>query len=419
MNRMLGVLMGAVIGLLPVPAASGSAWGSPAYGDPPGWCTRYSDMWTATVITNDPLVGTNPERDTFYGFHPDPGYDDWYGFFYGDFRGTPGDSSGWVKLLHENYPDHYHWNIASNGWAVHGHAKQYIAYYNWTFGGQCGFGAYGSDLAPPYMADQYGWPVVDIYVDAKAPYPPVPRVLSATPSSVTFTWDPVADQGDGAGQDYYAAGLDHYTSWVTVDGGPPLQQVTSAEPLTVERAATNGQDVCVHVVAVDKVGNATPDESVCVRAIAPPPMPDWGPLASSVTANPAPLGLVGLDSWLWLQPVPARQEVEEMWGGVEYRITATPVGSTWDYGDGATDRFAGRSAFGSAFPAQSTISHMFQAHSQAGYAIAATVSYTVSWSALVAGSWVGPYPMGSIDQSAVPLLYPVEQAEPELLLAGP
>src|SRR6266566_1207951 len=70
------------------------------------------------------LVANNPERDTFYGFHPNPGYDDWYGYFYGDFRGTAGDASGWIKLLHEDYPSHYSWNFASNGWAVHGHVKQ-------------------------------------------------------------------------------------------------------------------------------------------------------------------------------------------------------------------------------------------------------------------------------------------------------
>src|SRR5947209_17328925 len=134
MRRALALLIALLAGLHPSPATA--VTGSPAYPDPPGWCTRYSDMWTATVRTNDPLVGTNPERDTFYGFHPDPGYDDWYGYFYGDFRGLPGDRSGWVKLLHESYPNHYSWNFASNGWAVHGHAKPYIAYYNWTLGRQ-------------------------------------------------------------------------------------------------------------------------------------------------------------------------------------------------------------------------------------------------------------------------------------------
>src|SRR6266568_693276 len=147
MRRCCILALVAVLAALPTPALAASPGSGPGYGDPPGWCTRFSDMWPATVVTNDPLVGTNPERNTFSGFHPNPGYDDWYGYFYGDFRGSPGDASGWVKLLHEFYPKQYSWNFATNGWAVHGHAKQYIAYYNWTFGGQCGMGRYGN-LAP-------------------------------------------------------------------------------------------------------------------------------------------------------------------------------------------------------------------------------------------------------------------------------
>jgi hypothetical protein len=420
MRQIATALIFVVVALLPARADAASVWGSPVYGDPPGWCTRFSDMWVATVVTNDPLVGTNPERDTFYGFHPDPGYDDWYGYFYGDFRGSPADRSGWVKLLHEDYPDHYRWNFASNGWAVHGHAKQYIAYYNWTFGGQCGLGRYGSASPAPYMADQYGWPVVDVYVDANAPYPPAPRVLSASTTTVSFTWDPVADRGDGAGQDYFEAGLDHYDSWVSVDGGPPLQRESSALPRIVAQQVQHGQNACIHVVAVDRVGNATPDESMCARALNAPPMPDWGPLTSVVYANPTPSGLVGLDSWVWLAPEPADAVLYETSDGVEYRITAQPAGATWAFGDGEVDRYAGRGAFGSPFPAQSAVTHTFQGESQAGYSIAATVDYRVTWSALVNGAWVGPYPMGTVGRAAVPLVYPVEQAQPEiLLLTGP
>ncbi len=392
-----------------------SATGSTGYGDPPGWCTRYSDMWTQAIYTRDPLVGTNPERNTFYGFHPDPGYDDWYGYFYGDFRGVPGDRSGWVKLLHEDYPNHYSWNFASNGWAVHGHAKQYIAYYNWTFGGQCGMGRYGSAYPAPYMADQYGWPVVDIYVDANAPYPPAPRVVAATPDSVSFTWDPVADQGDGAGPDFYESGLDHYTSWVTIDGGPPLQLANSPMPRTLVQAVPHGHDACVHVIAEDRVFNRTADQSTCARALTPPPMPDWGPLAAAVKANPAPPGLVGLDSWLWLDPAPAAETFTETVDGFDYFVTATPVGATWDFGDGDVASYGTAAGFGVAFPLQSPVTHMFQAHSRLGYAIGAMVTYRVSWSAKVGATWVGPYPMGSIDRAAVPLVYPVEQAQPEVV----
>ena len=127
MRRLSALILVVILALRPAPVAAASGWGSAIYGDPPGWCTNFSDMWVATVVTNDPHVGTNPEQNTFYGFHPNPGYDDWYGYFYGDFRGSPGDSSGWVKLLHENYPDHHHWNFATNGWSVHGHAKQYTS----------------------------------------------------------------------------------------------------------------------------------------------------------------------------------------------------------------------------------------------------------------------------------------------------
>ncbi len=123
MRRLIAVLFGCVVALVPLPVRAWSAWGRSGYGDPPGWCTNVSDMWTTSVVTNDPLVASNPERDTFYGFHADPGYDDWYGYFYGDFRGAPGDTSGWVKLLHETYPHHYHWTIGDFGWAVHGHVK--------------------------------------------------------------------------------------------------------------------------------------------------------------------------------------------------------------------------------------------------------------------------------------------------------
>lgn len=402
-----------VLAALPAPVAAASAWGSPVYGDPPGWCTRYSDMWTASVVTNDPLVGTNPERETFYGFHADPGYDDWYGFFYGDFRGRPGDSSGWVKLLHERYPQHYHWNFADNGWAVHGHVKQYIAYYNWTFGGQCGVGRYGFTWAPPYMADQYGWPVVDIYVDAVPPFDPAPRVVAATPSSVSFMWDPVADQGDGAGQDFFEAGMDHYTSWVTIGTDPTrLQERSTAAPLVITQYAGAGATACVHVQAVDRVGNHSAEKVACAQALSAPPMPSWS-AASRVLANPLPPGLAGFETWLWLAPSPQTLSAIETYNGVQYAVTASPVTAVWDLGDGT-----GASGFGDAYPRPSSVTHVFQADNRAGYAIRAWIRYDVTFKALVAGEWLGPYPMGGVVIPAAPLAYAVRQAQPELVGIG-
>jgi len=105
-------------------------------------------------------------------------------------------------------------------------------------------------------------------------------------------------------------------------------------------------------------------------------------------------------------------------GGVTYRITARPAGVTWDFGDGDVERRVGSAAFGVPFPAPSQVTHIFQAHSRLGYVIAAAVTYWVSWSALVAGVWSGPYPMGSVVRETAPLVYPVEQAQPEIVLMG-
>jgi hypothetical protein len=374
-------------------------------------------MWTAKIVTNDPLVGMNPERDTFYGFHPNPGYDDWYGYFYGDFRGAAGDASGWVKLLHEDYPNHYQWNFASNGWSVHGHAKQYIAYYNWTFGGECGIGRYGNGSPPPYMADEFGYPVVDIYVDSVPPPAPRPAVLRVATDSVAFTWDPVVDMGDGAGADYFVAGMDHYTSWVTMNGTTQqLQMVSTIEPRIVTQARMSPGDVaCVHVQAFDKVGNASPERAVCSRALAAPPMPGWAELAVRVAANPGGIGLVGLDSWFWLDPAPRVVTIHETSGGTDYAITATPVSATWDFGDGRGADLAGASAYGRPYPQPSTVTHVFEAHSQPGYRVQASVRYAVSWTAAGPGRDVETHPMGVFVQTAVPVRYPVEQAQPELL----
>jgi hypothetical protein len=412
MRCLLAVTIALTFALQPAPVAAGSSWGSGGYGDPPSWCTKFSDMWTATVVTNDPLVGTNPEQDTFYGFHANPGYDDWYGYFYGDFRGIPGDSSGWVRLLHETYPHHYHWNFATNGWAVHGHAKEYIAYYNWTFGGQCGLGAYGNNAPPPYMADQYGYPVVDIYVDAVPPFDPQPYVTAVTPSSVAFSWDPVADRGDGAGRDYFVSGLDHYESWLTVsDRAGRLQSASTSAPRTVSIAGLAPRETaCLHVRAIDRVHNATSDKVSCAAPLAPPPMPAWPAPDIAVVANPTRVGLVGLDTWLWLAPTPSTLSADEALQGTEYSVTATPIAATWDFGDGSSG-----TGFGRAYPQPSSVTHTYQAHREDGYRVRVVIRYDVTWAALVGGRRFGPYPLGSIELPARPLVYPVEQAQPELV----
>ena len=97
MNRRLRRLLGAAaIALTAAVATAGPAhayprWGDPPYPDPPGFCPAGSPMSRAYGSffhpSNDPTVAANPEQDTFWGWHANPGYDYWFGRWYGDFRG--------------------------------------------------------------------------------------------------------------------------------------------------------------------------------------------------------------------------------------------------------------------------------------------------------------------------------------------
>jgi hypothetical protein len=102
----------------------------------------------------------------------------------------------------------------------------------------------GSPWPAPYMADVDGYPVLDIYVDAVPPDDPKPRIAAVGPASISFTWDPVSDRGYGAGADYFAVGMGHYTSWLTIDGGPPIERRDSALPLVLLATAPPKKKPC-------------------------------------------------------------------------------------------------------------------------------------------------------------------------------
>jgi hypothetical protein len=176
-----------------------------------------------------------------------------------------------------------------------------------------------------------------------------------------------------------------------------------------------GESACVHVVAVDRVQNSTADEVSCASPLVPPPMPSLRAHDVAVTANPGSVGLVGLDTWFWLAPAPAALTVDETYLGSQYVVTATPMAAGWDFGDRSTMQATGSSGFGRAYPQQSSVTHTYQAHSQAGYTVRAIIRYDVTWSAVAGGRRVGPYPLGSIEIPARPLVYAVEQAQPELI----
>lgn len=409
----LVVALSAAVALGPVMALANQSGDGP-YQDPADMCRNHSNVDHATVVTADPTVPTNPERDTFYGFHNNPGYDNWYGHFYGDFRGSAADDSGWKFIMRVNYPDTGHWNFSDWNWAVHGHATQYIAYYNWTFGGECGMGSYGGADPPPYMADITGPAVVDIYVDSVPPENPRPYATSVTSDAVTLTWDAVRDIGDGLGQDIYTSGLQKYEYWLTVNGADG-GHTTSSQPQSVTASNLSpGDVVCLNVVAVDNLQNATAPQSGCARPDTPP-SPPVTPSAGSVAANPSPAGLTGLPSWLWLTPTPAAQTTQEKSGADTYEITMTPISASWDYGDGAHFVATGQGAFGDPYPATSSIQHLYETQSQAGYVISARVTWQETWTVTNGGHTRGPFTGPATTSDAVPLTYPVQQAQPELV----
>jgi hypothetical protein len=317
------------------------------------------------------------------------------------------------------YPQHYHWNFANFGWSVHGHVTQYIAYYNPTFGGQCGYGAYGNATVPPYMADVVGYPVVDIYVDTVPPWPPQPRVTSVTSSTVSFAWDAVADRGDGGGRGFWTAGMAQspagYTAWATVNGGAPQQQGKTLAPRTITVSGLNpGDRACVSVYATDAVGNSGTTQTVCGYPLVPPAMPSFSFAPTTVHANPSPSGLTGFESWFWLDPQPQPATAAEAGNGYTYTVTATPQSTTWAFGDGSTEQLGDPAGYGLSYPQRSSVAHTYEAQSTA-YAVQAVETYAVTWTAQSGGVTYGPYPMGTVDGPAAGLGYPVEQAQPELV----
>jgi hypothetical protein len=61
------------------------------------------------------------------------------------------------------------------------------------------------------------------------------------------------------------------------------------------------------------------------------------------------------------------------------------------------------------------VTHVFEAHSQSGYLVRASIRYQVTWTASGGGRLFGPFPLGAVSLDAEPLAYAVEQAQPVLV----
>jgi hypothetical protein len=130
--------------------------------------------------------------------------------------------------------------------------------------------------------------------------------------------------------------------------------------------------------------------------------------------NPPGAQLVGVPTWLWVdgpwQPASATASV----GAVSATVTARPTGVEWDMGDGTTETCGPGTPYDTArapSAQHSDCTHVFTHSSTARtggtYAVTATVTYDVDWTASTGGGG----PLGSLTRSAtVPVTVQEAQA---------
>src|SRR5205085_10575017 len=92
-------------------------------------------------------------------------------------------------------------------------------------------------------------------------------------------------------------------------------------------------------------------------------------------ANPG-LGLTGLPSWFWLGGSPQMPDVSVSAGGLTVTVRARLSDVTWSFGDGGS--LSAGTDLGRAFPAPSTIQHVYQTDTfgRASYPVSALLRYT-------------------------------------------
>jgi hypothetical protein len=126
----------------------------------------------------------------------------------------------------------------------------------------------------------------------------------------------------------------------------------------------------------------------------------------TVNVNPG-VGLTGLPMWFWCAGSPTMPDASASSGPLTVTVRATLADVTWEFGDGA----GSSGDLGRAFPAQSTIQHVYQTDSfglTSGYPITVSVRWNVSFS--VNGGPFSDLGFKTMDYSRS---YVVEQLQPQ------
>ena len=132
--------------------------------------------------------------------------------------------------------------------------------------------------------------------------------------------------------------------------------------------------------------------------------------------NPPGAQLVGVPTWLWVDGPWAPASATAAVGAVNATVTATPVQVVWTTGDGATTTCDAGTPYDPSRPPadqHSSCTHVFTRSSSAlaggTYAVTATVTYDVAWSASTGAGGE----LGSLSRSTT---VPVRVAEAQALI---
>lgn len=129
--------------------------------------------------------------------------------------------------------------------------------------------------------------------------------------------------------------------------------------------------------------------------------------ALQVSINPG-IGLTGLASWYWLAGNPQMPDATATAGPLTVTVHATLIDVVWDFGDGSG--LSSGTDLGRAFPAQSSIQHVFESDTfeRPGYKCTALVRYRATYS--VNG---GPFAELGVKANPYSISYTVNQLQPE------
>ncbi|MFP5328424.1 MAG: hypothetical protein ACLGHT_13180 [Acidimicrobiia bacterium] len=149
--------------------------------------------------------------------------------------------------------------------------------------------------------------------------------------------------------------------------------------LYLRTCPTGARYVVIPPRVVQAVGTDFAVESI--DAVGPPP--------STIRFNPESRGLVGVESWFWIEGYDGSPIVQtfvhpEFIPPITVTIELTYQHTDWDFGDGATTR----GDLGRAYPAESTVRHAYDRSSgDTPYTVTATLVFTARYS-VNGGAWV-------------------------------